>query len=251
MERSSRRVRQVVVVLSSVPPLDPAGAVGGHSGRFEPRGDRARQTSDGRQHRDPGASSCGGRSLRQRNVQWTFRPDNGASERGSWPFESVHWKTIQWGLLKKLFQAAAGFGRTARISMIEQSNSIIAAASFLRFMAMAVRRACILMFSSPLRMALASSWSVLAVPWVPSTRQRCRVYIAWPSFPHARRLRRARKMAAWFVTICTLRDGAPRGRHCALRGQRAQSCRSARYHCPDFVTFLGVSRLLAGQRTTS
>ena len=50
-------------------------------------------------------------------------------------------QTVPRGLLKKSFQAAAGFGRAARISMIEQSNSIIAAASFLRFMVMAVRRA--------------------------------------------------------------------------------------------------------------
>jgi len=84
-------------------------------------------------------------------------------------------ETVRGGLLKKSFQADAGFGLVARSSMIKRSNSITPAASFLRFMAMAVRRACILMFPSPLRMALASPWSVLAVPWVPSTRQRCRV----------------------------------------------------------------------------
>ena len=57
---------------------------------------------------------------------------------------------------------------------------------------------------------------------------------------------------AWFVTICTRRDGAPWGRHCASRGQRAQSRRSARYHLPDFVLLRGgVSRFFAGHRTTS
>lgn len=55
--------------------------------RLELCGDRARQAADGRQHRDPRPSSCGGRSLRQRNVQWTFRPENGGSERGCWPVE--------------------------------------------------------------------------------------------------------------------------------------------------------------------
>jgi hypothetical protein len=160
-------------------------------------------------------------------------------------------ETLSRGLLKTSFQADAGFGRAARTSMIKQRNSIPPAVSFLRFMAMAVRRAWILLFPSPLRMALASPWSVLAVPWVPSTRQRCLVYIAWSSLPHARRLRRARRMAAWFVTMCTRRDGVPCGRHCALRGQRAQSRRSARYHRPDFVPFLGVNRFFAGHRTTS
>ncbi|MFN3644572.1 MAG: hypothetical protein ACK4TB_16810, partial [Gemmobacter sp.] len=47
-------------------------------------------------------------------------------------------KNVRWGLLKKSFQADAGFGRAARISMIEQNRSITAAASFLRFIAMAV-----------------------------------------------------------------------------------------------------------------
>ena len=78
------------------------------------------------------------------------------------------------GLLKKSFQADAGIGLASRISMTEHSKRITAVASFFRFMAMAVRRAWIFMFSSPLRMALASPWSVFAVPCAPSTRHRCR-----------------------------------------------------------------------------
>lgn len=82
---------------------------------------------------------------------------------------------IQWGLLKKSFQTGAGVGLAARLPTMETKKSITPAASFLRFMAMAVRRAWIFMFSSPLRMALARPWSVLAVPCAPSTRQRWRV----------------------------------------------------------------------------
>jgi len=84
-------------------------------------------------------------------------------------------QTVPRGLLKKSFQADAGIGLAARISMTEHSKRITAAASFFRFMAMAVRRAWIFMFSSPLRIALASPWSVFAVPCAPSTRHRCRV----------------------------------------------------------------------------
>jgi hypothetical protein len=104
-------------------------------------------------------------------------------------------KSVPRGLLKKLAQVEAGIGGAAQLSMIEKKNSIMAAASFLRFMAMAVSRAWIFMFSSPLRMALASPWSVLAVPCAPSTRQRWRGWIARSSSPHAARLRRARE--AW------------------------------------------------------
>lgn len=63
---------------------------------------------------------------------------------------------ILWGLLKKSFQDDAEIVRIVRISMNFTRNSSVAAASFLRFIAMAVSRACIFMFSSPLRMALAS-----------------------------------------------------------------------------------------------
>ena len=158
-------------------------------------------------------------------------------------------KTVRWGLLKKSFHAAAGIWARVRFSMIDLMNCR-AAASFLRFIATAVRRAWIFMFSSPLRMALASPWSVLAVPCAPSTRQRWRVWIACSSSPHVARLRRARRMAAWLVTICTRRDVAPGGRHCVLRGQRVQSRRSARYHFPDLVLLRGVSRFFAGHRAT-
>ena len=64
-------------------------------------------------------------------------------------------ETVRGGLLKKSFQTDARIGRAGRFSMIEHASSIRAAASFLRFMAMAVSRAWIFMFSSPLRMALA------------------------------------------------------------------------------------------------
>lgn len=83
-------------------------------------------------------------------------------------------KTIQWGLLRKSFQIDAGAGLAGRFSTNDQISSM-AAASFLRFIAMAVRRAWIFMFSSPLRTARARPWSVLAVPCAPSTCHRWRV----------------------------------------------------------------------------
>ena len=88
------------------------------------------------------------------------------------------------GLLKKSFHAAAGIWGGVRFSMIDLMNCR-AAASFLRFIATAVRRAWIFMFSSPLRMAQASPWSVVAVPFAPSTRQRWRGAIAVSASPDA------------------------------------------------------------------
>ncbi|PWR02135.1 hypothetical protein DKT77_13355, partial [Meridianimarinicoccus roseus] len=60
--------------------------------------------------------------------------------------------------MKQLLRAWAGIGLVARISMVERSSGSTAAASFFGFMAMAVRRVCILMFSRPLRMALPGPW---------------------------------------------------------------------------------------------
>ena len=77
------------------------------------------------------------------------------------------------GLLKKSFQTDAVVGRAGRFS-INNQISTIAGTSFLRFIAMAVMRAWIFMFSSPLRTAWARPWSVLAVPCAPSTCHR------WP-----------------------------------------------------------------------
>lgn len=42
----------------------------------------------------------------------------------SHPWRSEDQKSVQWGLLKKSYQAAAGFGRAAQILRIDQSNSI-------------------------------------------------------------------------------------------------------------------------------
>lgn len=50
----------MVVGLPPIPSLDPCGALGGHSGRFEPFRDHPGQAADGRQHSHPGPSSCGG-----------------------------------------------------------------------------------------------------------------------------------------------------------------------------------------------
>lgn len=144
--------------------------------------------------------------------------------RSTWPSLGT---TIPRGLLKKALQSVTEVDLATRLPMIEMSISIIPAASFLRFMAAAVSRAWIFIFSIPLRMALASSWSIFAVPCAPSTRHRWRASISYSSLPQAARLRRARGIAAWFAMICTRRDGVPLGKHCALRGQRAQSCRSA------------------------
>jgi len=105
-------------------------------------------------------------------------------------------QTVLRGLLKRSFHAAAGIWGGVRFSMIDLMNCR-AAASFLRFIATAVRRAWIFMFSSPLRMALASPWSVLAVPCAPSTRQRWRVWIACSSSPMSR--------------VCAGRAGWPHG----------------------------------------
>jgi len=84
-------------------------------------------------------------------------------------------QSIRWGLLKKSFQVCAETGRAAFHVMINRNKSTIAAASFLRFMAIAVSKAWIFMFSRPIRTALASPWRVLAVPCAPSTRHRWRV----------------------------------------------------------------------------
>jgi len=76
------------------------------------------------------------------------------------------------GAVETLFQAGVGICWVARILTKEQSSCIMAAASFLTFMAVVVRRAWIFVLSRPLWMALASPWNVFAVPYAPSTRQQ-------------------------------------------------------------------------------
>nr|WP_325168799.1 IS5 family transposase [Paracoccus caeni] len=51
----------MVIGLPPVPSLEIGGAVGGHSGRAELCGDRARHATDARQHRNTRPLSCGGR----------------------------------------------------------------------------------------------------------------------------------------------------------------------------------------------
>lgn len=58
---------------------------------------------------------------------------------------------------------------------------------------------------------------------MPSSGQRCRVWIARPSAPHAARLRRARKMLARFVTICISGGKAPPGADRASGGDNVRS----------------------------
>lgn len=91
--------------------------------------------------------------------------------RSTWPSLGT---TIPPGLLKKALQSVTEVDLATKLPMIEMSISIIPAASFLRFMAAAVSRAWIFIFSIPLRMALASSWSIFAVPCAPSTCHRWR-----------------------------------------------------------------------------
>jgi transposase len=83
-------------------------------------------------------------------------------------------KTIPWRLLKKPYQGVAGADRGAPVPRITRMKRRAASASFLRFIAIAVSRAWIFMLSRPRRIALARPCSTLAVPWVPSTRQRWR-----------------------------------------------------------------------------
>jgi transposase len=73
-------------------------------------------------------------------------------------------KTVHWGLLKKPDQAIGCIDRVVLFWKITLMTKSTAAPSFLRFMAMAVSRACIFMFPRPRRMALPNPWSVFAVP---------------------------------------------------------------------------------------
>ena len=83
-------------------------------------------------------------------------------------------KTVR-GLLRNPGQAVVCSSGTIQVSKSARTMRGALAASFLRFMAMAVSRAWIFMFSRPRRIALPSPRSVLAVPCVPSTRHRWRV----------------------------------------------------------------------------
>jgi len=64
-----------------------------------------------------------------------------------------------WGLLKKLGQVTARSGLKVRVSIMAQIMKRAAAANFLRFIAIAVSRAWIFMFSRPRRAALFNPWS--------------------------------------------------------------------------------------------
>ena len=152
-------------------------------------------------------------------------------------------------LLETPYRTGAGAGRAAPVSgitrMTKEPHWPVSRGSWRCGRGQQDLGACL--FSSPRRRALARPWR----------GRRCRAigardagrhgavrsrdpparaaWVAWSASPRAAPLRRARGPAAWVVTICTRRDGAPLGRHCVLRGQPAPSRRSVRGDRPEVV----------------